>query len=61
MKTQTTPQNRPTTEPKKNFLGSLFTRIDQAMKRAAEKKAQDSCCCSGSDDDSGSSKGGKCC
>lgn len=61
MKTPTTPQDRTTTEPKQNFLASLFTRLDQAMKKAAEKKTQQSCCCSGSDDNSGASKGGKCC
>lgn len=62
MNTQTTqPQQQDAETPKKGFLANLFTRIDQAMKSAAEKKAQQSCCCSGGNDGSDSGKGGKCC
>lgn len=45
---------------KKGFFASLFSRLDRAMKEAADKKAS-GCCCSGDTKKDSSGKGGKCC
>lgn len=57
--TQPQPQDKET--PKKGLLAGLFTRLDEAMKSAAAKKAQQSCCGTGSGGKPGSGQGGKCC
>lgn len=48
-------------KPEKGFFSSLFSRLDQAMKKAADKKASGGCCCSDESKKDESGKGGKCC
>ena len=61
MNTETNHKEDHGTEKKQGFLASLFERIDQAMKKAAEKKSSGCCSCSGRDHGGDSGKGGKCC
>jgi hypothetical protein len=62
IKTKTPPHTENPTEPKTGFFGKLVSRLDDSMRRAAEKKSAQGCCGPRDPNDkNGPAQGGKCC